>query len=238
MLLVLVLFPLCVAALSLATPWYQARSWLLPISGAAHLALTWLCLMEPQATSAWDRHRRPVAVGAAGHEPALPELRGLCRGLSARAARPGQQGHGSLPAHLPVGHDHGHRGAPPGPALDRSGNHDHRQRTAHLPPPHPPSPSRPPGNICSSAPWASPWPCSASSSWPTPPWRPAGRSACTWTPCCATPPSLSLHWLRTGFVFLLVGFWHQDGPCPPAHLEAGHLRRSAWHGRRAAGGAG
>lgn len=41
----LIIFPLAVAALSLVIPWYQARSWLLPVSGATHLVLSLLVIM-------------------------------------------------------------------------------------------------------------------------------------------------------------------------------------------------
>ncbi|OHB33834.1 MAG: hydrogenase [Desulfuromonadaceae bacterium GWC2_58_13] len=42
MLAILIFFPLLPAALSLVTPWYQARSWLLPATSALHLLLVLL----------------------------------------------------------------------------------------------------------------------------------------------------------------------------------------------------
>jgi len=47
MLAVLILFPLCLALVAMVLPWYQGRSWLLPLAGVVHLALVVLLLMEP-----------------------------------------------------------------------------------------------------------------------------------------------------------------------------------------------
>ncbi|MGE4298023.1 MAG: proton-conducting transporter membrane subunit [Desulfovibrionaceae bacterium] len=50
----LILLPLLAAALALAVPWHQARSWMLPACGAAHLALSVLCIAQPApAPGAW-----------------------------------------------------------------------------------------------------------------------------------------------------------------------------------------
>jgi len=47
MLLLLILFPLVAAGLSLLFPWHQGRSWLLPVSGGIHLLLSWFCVTQP-----------------------------------------------------------------------------------------------------------------------------------------------------------------------------------------------
>ncbi|MDA3902397.1 MAG: proton-conducting transporter membrane subunit [Desulfuromusa sp.] len=49
MLLLLILFPLAMAGLAMLLPWYQGRSWLLPISGGLHLLLSALCVTESGA---------------------------------------------------------------------------------------------------------------------------------------------------------------------------------------------
>ena len=51
MLLLLILFPLAVALLALLLPWYQARSWLLPISGGLHLCLAGISVAGSDYTS-------------------------------------------------------------------------------------------------------------------------------------------------------------------------------------------
>lgn len=54
MLLLLILFPLAVALLVLLLPWYQCRSWLLPISGGLHLLLAGIAVAGPgAATGPW-----------------------------------------------------------------------------------------------------------------------------------------------------------------------------------------
>lgn len=53
---VLILLPLALAALAYVLPWYQARSWLLPIAGGANLTLAFLlCLQRdlPRPPEAW-----------------------------------------------------------------------------------------------------------------------------------------------------------------------------------------
>src|SRR5512133_3336472 len=47
MLAVLILFPLCLALIAVVLPWYQGRSWLLPLAGAVHLVLVAMLLMQP-----------------------------------------------------------------------------------------------------------------------------------------------------------------------------------------------
>lgn len=47
MLAVLILFPLAFAAVAAILPWYQGRSWLLPLAGAIHLLLVVMLLLEP-----------------------------------------------------------------------------------------------------------------------------------------------------------------------------------------------
>jgi hydrogenase-4 component F len=47
MLAVLILFPLAFAVVAAFLPWYQGRSWLLPLAGAIHLLLVVLLLLEP-----------------------------------------------------------------------------------------------------------------------------------------------------------------------------------------------
>lgn len=49
MLLLLILFPLAMAGLSMLLPWYQGRSWLLPVSGGLHLLLSAYCVAESAA---------------------------------------------------------------------------------------------------------------------------------------------------------------------------------------------
>jgi len=44
MLLLLILFPLAMAGLSMLLPWHQGRSWLLPVSGGLHLLLSIFCV--------------------------------------------------------------------------------------------------------------------------------------------------------------------------------------------------
>ena len=54
MLVLLILFPLVIAAISLAVPWYQARSWLLPAGSALHLLLSvLLAIGHFPATGSW-----------------------------------------------------------------------------------------------------------------------------------------------------------------------------------------
>ena len=52
MLEALIVFPLMIAALSVVVPWYQPRSWLLPVSGALHLLLSLMIVLGrlPAAT--------------------------------------------------------------------------------------------------------------------------------------------------------------------------------------------
>jgi len=49
MLLLLILFPLFAAGLSLVLPWYRVRSWLLPVCGGLHLLLTGYLVASPGA---------------------------------------------------------------------------------------------------------------------------------------------------------------------------------------------
>jgi hydrogenase-4 component F len=51
MLEILIVFPLLVAALSAAIPWYRIRSWLLPASGALHLFLSLLVVINQRPTT-------------------------------------------------------------------------------------------------------------------------------------------------------------------------------------------
>ncbi len=55
MALALVLVPLAFAACAAAMPWQRWRPWLLPVCGAAHLALTFVALGRPDvaAIGAW-----------------------------------------------------------------------------------------------------------------------------------------------------------------------------------------
>ena len=56
MLTVLILFPLALALIAMVLPWYQGRSWLLPIAGAIHLGLVAILLMQPGSmapTGSW-----------------------------------------------------------------------------------------------------------------------------------------------------------------------------------------
>ncbi len=46
MLLLLILFPLAMAGISMLLPWHQGRSWLLPASGGLHLLLSVYCVVE------------------------------------------------------------------------------------------------------------------------------------------------------------------------------------------------
>ena len=47
MLVALILFPLGLALIAMVLPWYQGRSWLLPVAGAIHLGLVAMLLMQP-----------------------------------------------------------------------------------------------------------------------------------------------------------------------------------------------
>jgi hydrogenase-4 component F len=47
MLALLILFPLVLALLAAFMPWYQGRSWLLPLAGAIHLLLVVMLLLDP-----------------------------------------------------------------------------------------------------------------------------------------------------------------------------------------------
>lgn len=54
MLVVLIVFPLIIAAISLVLPWYQVRSWLLPFASGLHLLLSvLLCLGHFPIDSSW-----------------------------------------------------------------------------------------------------------------------------------------------------------------------------------------
>lgn len=54
MLVVLIVFPLIIAAISLVLPWYQVRSWLLPFASGLHLLLSvLLCLGQFPIDSSW-----------------------------------------------------------------------------------------------------------------------------------------------------------------------------------------
>ncbi len=53
MLLFLILFPLAGAGISLLLPWYQARSWLLPLFAGLHLFLTCVLLLNPGQPGHW-----------------------------------------------------------------------------------------------------------------------------------------------------------------------------------------
>lgn len=53
MLLFLILFPLVGAGISLILPWYQGRSWLLPLCAALHLLLVCFILLNPGPLGDW-----------------------------------------------------------------------------------------------------------------------------------------------------------------------------------------
>jgi len=53
MLLFLILFPLVGAGIALILPWYQGRSWLLPLCAGLHLLLACLILLDPGPLGPW-----------------------------------------------------------------------------------------------------------------------------------------------------------------------------------------